>query len=86
LDPPKDGPRGERFCAFEMLLAKRGCRCKWSVSTLAGEAVMYGFETRRAEARYKAQRAFFLLLCASASACSPAASSRTEARSRDHEL
>jgi hypothetical protein len=33
---------------------------------------MYGSESRRAEARYKAQRAFFLLLSASASAYSRA--------------
>lgn len=85
LDPAKDG-RGELFSAFELLLTKRGCRWKWSITTLAGDAVMYGFETRRAEARYKAQRAFFLLLSASALGCSPREPCRPELRPQERGL
>ena len=50
---------------FETLLQKRGRVWKWSVCTAEGRVVMLGAESRRASARYKANRALFLmLLCA----------------------
>lgn len=58
---------GGRFAEFEIVLKKRGRRWRWCVSTLAGEAIMQCSETRRPEARYKAYRALFLLLCGSGS-------------------
>jgi hypothetical protein len=50
---------------FETLLQKRGRVWRWSVCTAEGCVVMRGAESRRASARYKADRALFLmLLCA----------------------
>ena len=50
---------------FEAVLKKRGRPWKWSVCTTEGRVVMQGAESRRASARYKANRALFLmLLCA----------------------
>ena len=50
---------------FEALLKKRGRVWRWSVCTTEGHVVMQGAESRRASARYKANRALFLmLLCA----------------------
>lgn len=50
---------------FEALLKKRGRVWRWSVCTAEGHVVMQGTESRRASARYKANRALFLmLLCA----------------------
>jgi hypothetical protein len=47
------------------LLQKRGRVWRWSVCTAEGRVVMLGGESRRASARYKANRALFLmLLCA----------------------
>ena len=58
----------ERFAAFDIVLKRRGrSRWKWSVRTTDGHVVMCGTECSRAGARYKAERALFLLLCASAS-------------------
>jgi len=57
-----------RFAAFDIVMKRRGrSRWKWSVRTTDGHAVMCGSECSRGGARYKAQRALFLLLCASAS-------------------
>lgn len=57
-----------RFAVFDILLKRRGrSRWKWSVRTADGLAVMCGSECSREGARYKAQRALFLLLCANAS-------------------
>jgi hypothetical protein len=62
-------PTGEDcFAAFDMVLKRRGRgRWKWSVRTTDGHTVMCGLECSRGGARYKAERALFLLLCASAS-------------------
>jgi len=60
----------DRFAAFEivLMLKRRGrARWKWSVQTTDGHVVMCGSECSRGGARYKAERALFLLLCASAS-------------------
>jgi hypothetical protein len=58
----------DRFAAFDIVLKRRGRgRWKWSVRTTDGHTVMCGSERSRAGARYKAERALFLLLCASAS-------------------
>jgi len=60
-----DGEDG--FAGFDVVLKRRGrSRWKWAVCTAAGEVVMSGSESSRAGARYKAERALFLLLCASA--------------------
>src|SRR6185437_5829267 len=60
--------RGYSFASFDIELKRRGRgRWKWSVCTRDGRAVMRGSECSRAGARYKAERALFLLLCASAS-------------------
>ena len=59
-----DGEDG--FAGFDVVLKRRGrSRWKWAVCTAAGEVVMSGSESSRAGARYKAERALFLLLCAS---------------------
>ena len=58
----------DRFAAFDIALKRRGrSRWKWSVRTTDGHVVMSGSECSRGGARYKAERALFLLLCASAS-------------------
>jgi hypothetical protein len=50
---------------FETSLQKRGRVWRWSVCTVEGQAIMLGVESRRAAARYKANRALFqMLLCA----------------------
>ena len=70
----------DRFTAFDILLKRRGRgRWKWSVRSTDGHAVMYGSECSRAGARYKAHRALFLLLCASAS-CVPEVSPKDSVR------
>ena len=57
----------DRFAAFDIVLKQRGRnRWKWSVSTTAGHTVMCGSECSRGGARYKSQRALFLLLRAGA--------------------
>ena len=57
-----------RFAAFDIVLKRRGRgRWKWAVCGTGGHAIMRGSECSRTGARYKAQRALFLLLCASAS-------------------
>jgi hypothetical protein len=54
-----------RLPVFEAVLKKRGRVWRWSVCTAEGEVVMHGAESRRTSARYKANRALFLmLLCA----------------------
>src|SRR5437588_5076952 len=47
---------------FGTLLQKRGRVWRWSVCTAEGRVVMLGGESRRASARYKANRALFLTL------------------------
>lgn len=62
------GASDDRFAAFDIVLKQRGRgRWKWIVRTTDGHALMSGSECSRGGARYKAQRALFLLLCASAS-------------------
>ena len=47
---------------FEALLKKRGRVWRWTVCTAQGRVVMQGAESRRASARYEANRALFLML------------------------
>jgi hypothetical protein len=47
---------------FGTLLQKRGRVWRWSVCTAEGRVVMLGGESRRASARYKANRALFLMV------------------------
>ena len=50
---------------FEAMLKKRGRLWRWSIYTAEGRVVMQGADSRRTSARYKANRALFLmLLCA----------------------
>jgi len=50
---------------FELLLKKRGRLWRWYVCTTEGQVVMHGKENSRPAAKYKADRALFLmLLCA----------------------
>ena len=54
-----------RLPVYEPLLEKRGRVWRWSVCTTEGQVIMQGVESRRACARYQANRALFLmLLCA----------------------
>ena len=54
-----------QFPVFELLLKKRGRIWTWCVCTTEGQVVMYGKENSRPAAKYKADRALFLmLLCA----------------------
>ncbi|MGY8707535.1 hypothetical protein RAD16_34100 [Bradyrhizobium sp. 18BD] len=63
LDIEKD-----RHPGYDIVLKPRGRgRWKWAVCGPEGGAVMTGSESSRAGARYKAGRALFMLLCASAS-------------------
>jgi hypothetical protein len=58
----------DRFAGYDIVLKQRGRgRWKWTVCEVGGEALMSGSECSRAGARYKAERALFLLLCAGAS-------------------
>jgi hypothetical protein len=52
----------DQFPVFELALTKRGRKWKWSVSTSEGDVVMMGSESSRPAAKYKADRALFLLL------------------------
>ena len=59
----------DRFTAFDIQTKRHGRgRWKWAVRASSGEVVMAGSECSRAAARYKAERALFLMLCASVSA------------------
>lgn len=61
------------FAPFDILLKRRARgRWKWCVCAAGGKVLMSGSECSRAGARYKAERALFLLLCASASRLSNA--------------
>lgn len=58
----------DRYAGYDIVLKQRGRgRWKWAVCGAGGEAVMSGSECSRTAARYKAERALFLLLSASAS-------------------
>jgi hypothetical protein len=50
---------------FELTTRKRGrTRWEWRVCDSTGRAIMYGWESSRLAARYRAERALFLLLLA----------------------
>jgi len=58
----------DRYPGYDIVLRPRGRgRWKWAVRGPEGGVVMTGSECSRAGARYKAERALFMLLCASAS-------------------
>lgn len=58
----------DRFATFDFVLKQHGRgRWKWSVRAADGRVIMRGSELSRGGARYRAERALFLLLCASAS-------------------
>ena len=49
---------------FEVVLTKRGrSRWEWRVLNLSAKTVMGGWETSRPAAKYRGERALFLLLC-----------------------
>ena len=51
---------------FEVLLRRRGrTRWQWQVCDRAGKAIMQGFEDSRPGAKYRGNRALFLLLLTS---------------------
>ena len=52
----------DQFPVFELLVKKRGRIWRWSVCTPEGAVVMDGSERNRPAAKYKADRALFLLL------------------------
>jgi hypothetical protein len=48
---------------FEVMLKKRGrTRWQWQVCDRAGKVIMQGFEDSRLAAKYRGERALFLLL------------------------
>jgi hypothetical protein len=69
---------------FELTTRKRGrTRWEWRVCDSTGRAIMQGWQTSRAAARYKAARALFLLLLApSRELKTPSSSNRQRARTR----
>ncbi len=52
----------DQFPVFEELLKKRRRTWRWRVCTAEGDVVMQGSESSRPAAKYKADRALFLLL------------------------
>lgn len=96
-DSPQSSQRCDGFAHFAVVLKKRGrSRWTWAVNAATGQVLMWGSEHTRAEARYKADRALFLLLCSSASRHSKAPAegpellaraemTMSEARQRRHE-
>jgi hypothetical protein len=54
----------DQFPVFEVILKKRSRAWRWSVCTTEGQVVIRGSERRRSAAKYKAERALFLLLLA----------------------
>jgi hypothetical protein len=50
---------------FEIIIIKRRTRWEWRVCDLAGTTMVWGWEKTREGARYKGNRALFLLLAAS---------------------
>ena len=69
---------------FELTTRKRGrTRWEWRVCDSTGRAIMQGWETSRPAARYKAERALFLLLLVpSRETRTPAQPNRQRARTR----
>jgi hypothetical protein len=64
-----------QFPVFELLLKKRGRVWRWCVCTTEGQVVMHGTESNRPAAKYKADRALFLMLL-----CAPYQSARLSDR------
>jgi hypothetical protein len=56
----------DQFPVFEVILKKRSRAWRWCVCTTEGQVVIRGSERRRSDARYKANRALFLLLLGTA--------------------
>lgn len=54
----------EQFAVFDVVLKKRGRAWRWCVCTTEQAVIMQGLESYRRAAKYKANRALFLLLCA----------------------
>ena len=54
--------KSDQFQIFEVALKKRRRKWLWRVSTTDGDAVIEGSESSRPAAKYKANRALFLLL------------------------
>lgn len=53
----------DQFQFFELIILKKNDRLwRWCVCTTKGEILMQGSERNRPEAKYKAERALFLLL------------------------
>jgi hypothetical protein len=52
----------DQFPVFEKVLKKRSRTWRWRVCTTEGDVVMQGSESSRPAAKYKADRALFLLL------------------------
>jgi hypothetical protein len=52
----------DKFPVFEVVLKRRSRKWSWSVCTSEGDVVMQGSESSRPAAKYKADRALFLLL------------------------
>jgi hypothetical protein len=65
----------DQLPVFELLLKKRGRVWRWSVCTTEGQLVMRGRESSRPAAKYKAERALFLMLL-----CAPYQSARLSPR------
>jgi hypothetical protein len=65
----------DQFPVFEALLKKRGRVWRWSLCTAEGQVVMHGAENSRLAAKYKANRALFLMLL-----CAPYHSTRLNGR------
>jgi hypothetical protein len=51
----------KQFPVFDLLLKKRGRVWRWCVCTTEGQVVMHGTESSRPAAKYKADRALFLM-------------------------
>lgn len=65
----------DQFPVFERLLKKRSRVWRWCLCTTEGKVVMHGTESNRTAAKYKADRALFLMLL-----CAPYQSTRLSDR------
>jgi hypothetical protein len=53
---------------LEVTLAKRGqSKLRWGVQDTSGKVIMSGWENKRSEAKYRGERALFLLLMSTSS-------------------
>jgi hypothetical protein len=62
LDLIETNAMPDQFPVFEVNVKKRGRTWRWCVCTTEGQVVMQGSARRRPAAKYKADRALFLLL------------------------